>query len=596
MNKHWIATAVAAFLTLGCLLGGCSSHPKFHDVTLELGQPLPPITDFLTEYGKEKKAGFVSVPSEEDLAAVGVYEVVLSHGRKQETVKLNLVDTTAPELTLQDLSVDIGTELTAENFVVKVSDLSEVTVALAAPLSEPEGYGDSTVEIIATDASGNETRKSCTLSYVWMRSELALELGGKVSKGDILMNPEKDADLLDQQELDALSSAAPGEYTITVTTVDGQTGNCVITVTDTTAPSLKVKNQKIFTDETVTVEDFVAEATDLSGNVTTRLVNTPDYSKPGTYTVTVEASDPSGNITTAEATLEVVKDTTGPVFSGLGKISLDKGDSPNYTSGVTAKDDRDGKVDFTFDAQAVNLSKPDTYYVVYTARDKAGNVTTEKRKVIVLADTKAPKFSGMKDITTEKNKAPNYTSGVTAKDNWDGNVDFTYDDSKVNLSKAGTYYVTYTAKDQAGNKATARRKVIVNHDEADTKALVKDIAAGLSSDPEAIRDYVRNSIKYSSDWGKPDPVWFGFKNKKGNCYVHALCLQELLEIKGYNTKLIWVTDKSHYWLLIELGGTWKHIDATPGQRHTKYSLMNDEQRLETLQGRTWDTSKWPAAE
>ena len=87
-----------------------------------------------------------------------------------------------------------------------------------------------------------------------------------------------------------------------------------------------------------------------------------------------------------------------------------------------------------------------------------------------------------------------------------------------------------------------------------------------------------------------------FTNRKGNCYVHALCLQRLMTEHGYRTKLIWVTDKSHYWNLIKLNGTWKHIDATPGVRHTKYSLMNDAQRLETLQGREWDTSKWPACE
>jgi transglutaminase-like putative cysteine protease len=175
-------------------------------------------------------------------------------------------------------------------------------------------------------------------------------------------------------------------------------------------------------------------------------------------------------------------------------------------------------------------------------------------------------------------------------------VKFTYDISKVDLTKAGTYYATYTATDQAGNTATSRRKVVVNHDQADTKALVQSVAAGLSGDPEEIRDYVRDSIKYSSSWGDEDPVWYGFKNKKGNCYVHALCLQELLEEKGYSTKLIWVTDKSHYWLLIKLNGVWKHIDATPGVRHTKYSLMDDTQRLETLSGRKWDTSQWPACE
>lgn len=594
-----IAGISATALTLGALGGYTLWHyrlPKFHDVTIELGQPLPPVGEFMTEHAIEKLSAMVTGLADVDVTKTGVQELTFAHGGKTETVQLSVVDTTPPVFTLQDVSADIGAELTAEDFVVAVHDLSEVTLTLAKPLETPDGYGDVAVDVIATDASGNMSEGSCTLSYVWMRNEWTMELGSSLSADHILMNPEKDGGLLDQAALDALSKAAVGTYPISATTADGKTGTCQVTVVDTVKPSLKVKNLKVYEGEPVSKEDLVESATDLSGEVTVTLLQQPDSSKTGTYTIGVEAVDINGNKTTAEAVLTVVKDTDPPTFSGLKKLSVDKDKKPNYTSGVTATDAKDGKVAFEYDDSQVDLSKPGTYTVTYTAQDKAGNKATQQRKLTVLADTQAPKFSGLKEISADKNQKPDYTAGVTAKDNWDGNVEFTYDDSKVDLSKAGTYYVTYTAKDKAGNVANSRRKVVVNHDQEDTNALVKDIAAGLSSDPEAIRDYVRNSIKYSSDWGKPDPVWFGFKNKKGNCYVHALCLQALLEAKGYETKLIWVTDKSHYWNLIKLNGTWKHIDATPGVRHTKYSLMNDAQRLETLQGREWDTSKWPACE
>ena len=104
----------------------------------------------------------------------------------------------------------------------------------------------------------------------------------------------------------------------------------------------------------------------------------------------------------------------------------------------------------------------------------------------------------------------------------------------------------------------------------------------------------------SHDWGDDDPIWYGFNNRRGNCYVHAHCLKALLDYKGYNTQFIWVTDKSHYWLIIELNGGWKHIDATPGVYHSRYSLMNDTQRYETLvyygKNRDWDRSAWPACD
>ena len=88
-------------------------------------------------------------------------------------------------------------------------------------------------------------------------------------------------------------------------------------------------------------------------------------------------------------------------------------------------------------------------------------------------------------------------------------------------------------------------------------------------------------------------MWYGFKNRSGNCYVHAMCLQALLREKGYTTQLIWVKDKSHYWNLVYINGSWKHVDSTPSSLHSRYSLMNDDQRYSTLSGRDWDRELWP---
>ena len=514
-----IGGAAAVVLTLGALGSYSAWHyqqPKFHDLTIELGQPLPPAEDFLTQYGKAEKATLLTPLAEIDLSSAGEYQLSFAHGKKTETVCLTVTDTTAPLLKLRNVIVDIGTKLTPDDFVEEVSDLSPVNLSLAKPLDELDDYGDTTVEIIATDSSGNTTRGSCTLSYAWIHHQVTIELGSTISKGDILVNPEKDGDLISQDVLDTLNQSPTGTYPITVTTDDGRSAVCQILVVDTTPPEIKTQDVTVYQGDEVSLEDLLLEASDLSGPVTTKLLQELSTAKAGTYTITLEVTDLNGNSTTANC------------------------------------------------------------------------------KLTVQTDTKAPVISGLSSITVQKNKKPNYTSGVTANDNRDGKVIFTYDDKKVNLAKAGTYYVTYTAVDKAGNTVTSRRKVVVEHDQADTQALIDSIAATLSNDPEAIRDYVRDSIKYSHDWGGEDPVWFGFKNKNGNCYVHALCLQELLEAKGYETNLIWVTDKSHYWVQVKINGVWKHIDATPGTRHTKYSLMNDAQRLETLQGRTWDTSKWPA--
>jgi transglutaminase-like putative cysteine protease len=170
------------------------------------------------------------------------------------------------------------------------------------------------------------------------------------------------------------------------------------------------------------------------------------------------------------------------------------------------------------------------------------------------------------------------------------------DASRVNVNYQGTYYAIYTAWDKAGNSASFWRRVVVAHDSSDTDALVKSIAAELPADAEIIRDYVRNNIVYSYSYGGGDPVWFGFTEWHGNCYVHAKTFQALLTEKGFTSRLIWVTDETHYWLQVFLNGKWVHMDATPSTKHGKYSIMNDEQRYETLSGRDWDRTQWPACE
>jgi hypothetical protein len=165
------------------------------------------------------------------------------------------------------------------------------------------------------------------------------------------------------------------------------------------------------------------------------------------------------------------------------------------------------------------------------------------------------------------------------------------------LSATGTVRITVTARDASGNLTRVRRKITVLHDEEDTLALVKSIAAELGDDPEALRNYVRSSISYTHSWGGDDPVWYGFTYRQGNCYVHALCLKAIFDEKGINNQLIWVTDKTHYWLIVEIEpGVWRHIDPTPSNIHSTYSLMTDDMRYWTLSGRNWDRSQWPACE
>lgn len=509
-----VALLIVAGAALGVYAHWYNAQPKFQGVTMELGEEMPDLAHFCTDFANPDKAVFVTEVGQIDLSLVGGQSVTLRQGKHEETVTLTIQDTTAPTLELRDLSVAIDYVPTVEELVVSCDDLSEVEITFAEPLTPPEEYGDIQVKILAVDAYGNTTSGTCSISYLWMRESYVMELGEILSKEDLLLNPN-DVELLDQADIDAINAASVGEYTV-ASTVAGQTRICTVTVQDTTPPEISLKSVTIYKGDKVTLDSFLVSAEDLSGEPALKFASEPDINKEGEQTVTITATDKYGNETVAETKLKVIRDTEAPVFSGLSVMNI------------------------------------------------------------------------------KKKSVPDYTAGVTARDNRDGNVKFTYDASGVNTSVSGTYYVKYTATDRAGNTTTYRRKVVVGHDSADTNALVASMAAKCGNDPMSIKIFVRDLIMYTSYDGGTDPIWQGFKNKSGNCLVHAKCLQAILEYKGYRTKLIWVTDKSHYWLLIDMGGYWRHIDATPGPSHGATGLMTDEERLATLRGRVWDTSAWPA--
>jgi len=513
-----LSICLVLLITAGAAWGGWrDAQEKFRDVTISTGETQLELEWFLTEFTVKEQAAFVTDIAAIDCAQAGIYPITLRYGQREKTVNLTVEDTAAPVLTVQNLILTADQIPAVEDFVTELQDHSQVFLSFAEPFAVPEDFSDVTVQIVAADAYGNETRGEATVSFLWLRDQVTLEYGKKLKAADLLYGGEES--LLKAEELAALNEAPVGTHTIS-STLHGKTLHCTVLIQDTTGPILKLKEHKVRPGGKVALENFVEAATDLSGEVKLSLLTQLSTTDEGEYTVVIEAEDLYGNKTTGETILRVNNDISPPVILGA---------------------------------------------------DKKMNV--------------------------EKYSEPDYAKGITVYDGQDRNTELTIDAGMVDLTKGGTYYVTYIARDSAGNETRARRQVVVAHDQADTDALAAEIAATLPDDPEAIRDYVRDTIIYSTYWGGNDPIWFGFQNRVGNCYVHAVCLKALLDEKGYNTQLIWVTERTHYWLVIEIEpGVWRHIDATPGTRHTKYSLMTDEQRLETLSGRWWYYSEWPACE
>lgn len=496
-------------------------RPKFKNAKIELGTSEINIDMFLVSQMYKNKAEFVTDISQIDLNTVGEKKIVISYNGKEQTVKLNIVDTTPPKVTFQDLKKYTDYEINAEDFIVEKTDLSEMTVTVLEKPEDISNYGDYKIKISVKDAFGNVTIGECILTIAWLKPELTIELGTELKLEDLILNVEADGDKIPQSELDKVDTSVIGEYEIKAT-YEGKEYTSKIKVQDTTPPELELRNITIYNDEKVDdYTRFITKLSDASGEPTTTLKTEIDYTKIGTQDIIIEAIDINGNKIEKTATLTIQIDEEGPVISGLTDISVEKNSSIDYYAGVSATDDKDGWCEVTVNSSSVNLAVAGTYYATYTSKDTTGNTTTRKRK-----------------ITVEHNE-------------------------EDTIAKLDAFYNTYCA----------------------------------GKDPVGLAQAVREQIGYNSNWGGDDPIWYGLTVGSGNCYVHAVILQQVLNRAGYQNQIIYRLDRGHYWNLVNVRGVWRHLDGTPSVNHTLGLLTDDEKWNDAgLHGIGWDKTKWPAAE
>jgi beta-glucanase (GH16 family) len=157
------------------------------------------------------------------------------------------------------------------------------------------------------------------------------------------------------------------------------------------------------------------------------------------------------------ASVEAPRDTTPPV------ITLGGGSTVSHEQGTSYSDPganaTDGGVAVDVVVSGAVGAAAGTYTLTYTATDPAGNTATATRTVTV-ADTIAPIITVVGEASVTYPEGTTYVdAGATATDTVDGAISVTTAGSVP--SSPGTYTLTYTASDSAGNSATATRTVIV---------------------------------------------------------------------------------------------------------------------------------------
>ncbi len=283
---------------------------------------------------------------------------------------------------------------------------------------------------------------------VELGSELNTDVSAYVTDADMAAETAIDFGAVDVNKL--------GSYMAVVTYKD-QTASLEVDVVDTTAPEAEVVDQvTVGVDESLYVEDVLMSVTELTGNVTATFDDLVDESTEAT-----EEVETTEGVEAAEG-VEAVEDVE--TTEGM--------EVTEEVEATGASEDMETFVldDVTVTNDAIVFHTVGEHSVSLTLADESGN--SKQVEVPVLVGTE-PTFLGIEDLTvTTGAEDVDYLSGVTATDS-NGN-DLTdkiaCDDSKVDLSLAGEYEITYTVTDENGFTAKQTAKVTV----ADGKTSKKD--------------------------------------------------------------------------------------------------------------------------
>ena len=359
--------------------------------------------------------------------------------------------------------------------------------------------GTYTLTYEATDNAGNTGRAIRTVTVIADTTAPVITLNGEssmaITRGSSFNDPgatatDNSAAPVTISAYGRVNTSRLGTYTLTYRARDRagniSTATRTITViaatpTDTVAPVITLNGAAtIEVNVGGTYTELGATATDnVDGTVTVTTTGSVNTTTAGTYTITYTAKDAAGNTATATRTVTV---KPLPNVAPTANAGMDQ--TVNEQTAVTlsgSATDSDGTIASYAWVQtagsAVSLSNPNQAQASFTAPEVATDTTlsfkltvtdnqgaTAEDTVTVLVkavDSTKPVISLNGAATLELTVGDTYTeAGATATDDVDGTVTVTTTGS-VNTTTAGTYTITYTAKDAAGNTATATRTVTV---------------------------------------------------------------------------------------------------------------------------------------
>lgn len=233
--------------------------------------------------------------------------------------------------------------------------------------------------------------------------------------------------------------------------------------------------------------------------------------------------------------------------------------------------------------------------------DERGHEAAYEVRLTLVLDEEPPVITGAKDLSILLGEGVAYRAGVSVSDNCDGEVTLTVHSSQADPTTVGTYPITYTARDTAGNETSVTVTLYVHGrtiDEGELYASLDTVIAqiitpGMTREAQlrAVHKYVYDHISYASSSDKSDWVREAynalFVTGRGDCFSYFAACKAFLTRLGIEHKDIQrtpgIVSETHFWQLVNVGTAesplWYHFDATHLIDHPGYSgcLLTDAQ-------------------
>lgn len=456
---------------------------------------------------------------------------------------------------------------------------SFVTDLASLPLSTPGEYD------VSIDVNGN-TYTTCFLVNDTIAPDISMQMvhryPGETAVPEDFVSLANDASdltfqFLNQPEFDNIGFQ---DIKISATDLGGNTVTSIATllISDVLPVDIEIR------DTALTVEELI----DSDGYDTVELEHEFIPDTLGKHSVTVNLNGQP------HPTQVTVVDTTPPYAEPI-KVSWYL-EHPLSADHFVKNVSDFSEITYTF-AQEPDWKKEEEQTVGLVLTDAAGNKTEYTTTMTLKQDTEAPTLYGVKDRYCYIGQAVAYFAEVFAEDNCDFEVPVEVDNSSVDIHSAGKYDITYTATDSSGNTVEKSCKLTfveetINDEELSAAAHVvlqeittEDMSIGQKA--YEVFKYVKKHIKYNGHSNTTDwkyEAYNGITAGRGDCFTFYAVTKCLMEEIGAKTMCVerygGSKDTDHYWLLVNLGTGWYHVDPiNVGPRNYDCFMKTDEELL-----------------